>query len=191
MHFRPKEKTSRINESTCTLKWATESTFLINFESQVKVFVLIVLSQGRLKDPINLEVGLDFVATIVRSLHWKNSLGSFWKGTLLQIRSQNPITTKTVQNSVSIPVFVLVLLFNQMMVVGMAIVITASFLLWRVREETKESQKERFIQNKTILPQVNHKRGEWGKKSSVLSQANKTENDFKGKIQSKWPLQTQ
>lgn len=43
------------------------------------------------------------------------------------------------------------------------------FTLKSQREETKESKRERFIRNKIILPQVNHKRGEQGQKSSVLS----------------------
>lgn len=69
----------------------------------------------------------------VRAMAWQVELGEERPRLCCEFqlwdRSQNPITTKTVQNSVSIPVFVLVLLFNQMMVVGMAIVITASFLL--------------------------------------------------------------
>lgn len=58
--------------------------------------------------------------------------------------------------------------------------------------ELQRKQERRFIQNRNILPQVNHKRGEQGKKIKCsLSWANKTENYFKGKKQSKWPLQTQ
>lgn len=56
-----------------------------------------------------------------------------------------------------------------MMVVGLAITIMG-FSLYRVREKKLKKAKEKgSFETKIILPQVNHKRGERGQKSSVLS----------------------
>lgn len=64
--------------------------FSLTFEYQLMVSVFTLLSQRNLKEAVNLEVGLDFLGTKVRSLHWKgrNYLGSFWKETLFQIPTQ-------------------------------------------------------------------------------------------------------
>lgn len=63
----------------------------LTLESQLKVFVFTLLSQRHWKQAVHLEVGLDFVGTVVRSLYrkGKNHLESFWKGALFQILSQN------------------------------------------------------------------------------------------------------
>ena len=42
--------------------------FSLTFEAQLEFFVFTVLSQKHLKEAVNLEVGLDFVGTIIRSL---------------------------------------------------------------------------------------------------------------------------
>lgn len=56
-------------------------TVSLTFEFQLKVFTFTVLSLKRLKEAVNLEVGLDFVGTIVRSLYWtgKKPSGEFVK----------------------------------------------------------------------------------------------------------------
>lgn len=166
--------------------------FSLTFESQLESFVLTVLSQRHLKEAVNLEAGLDFVGTIIKSLDWKKkySLGSFWKVFVPDsIPEYIPPSRQSKAVSLSF-VFVLLLLFLwPAMVVGLTILITVCFKSQREKKLKQAGEKVHSKQNHPAPG--NHTKGEQGKKSSVLFRANKTEDYFKGKKQSKWPLQTQ
>lgn len=166
--------------------------FSLTFEAQLEFFVFTLLSQKHLKEAVNLEVGLDFVGTIIRSLGWKrkHSLGSFWKVFVPDsVPEYIPPSRQSKAVSLSL-VFVLLFLFlGPVMVVHLTIPITVYFKLQREKKLKKAGEKVHWKQNHPAPG--NHKKGEQGQKSSVLFWANKTEDYFKGKKQSKWPLQTQ
>ena len=146
----------RINESTSTtLKWATESNFLINCWVPAEGLCVHSTFLETLKEAVNLEVGLDFVGTIVRSVHWKGKKtiwGVFVRGLCSRFHPRIDKTTKTVPKTVSlllVVAVVVVIIFASQAENGggLATTVTACF-------HSKEPERKKPEESRRALTSV-------------------------------------